>query len=191
MSHVAFFVSVRSPAAESGRAAAARLGISAAAELDAPPSWTPARIDLARRLWSKGVDDAEIVIAITRLPGANDLNAQAVADLAQRLRWPGPKQARLGGLPATRDGSPSIAERQAAELAAALDWVELPMEDAVAWGKANGVVRSVTEPDPALLQRINRARAGFGLPRFRITRHEPAVPMFARKAARTANMRRA
>lgn len=139
-------------------------------DLDTLPAWTPARIDLARRMWGKGIEEGDIAQAINRLPGARDLPAEAVADLALRLRWPGPKQARLPAMPATRDGSPSMAERQAAELAAALGYVELPLEDALLWGRTNGVPRQPAEPEAALLARINRARANFGLPRFRITR---------------------
>jgi hypothetical protein len=172
VSHLATVLPVRSAVTDNGQVPKPGFAPVPASEPEAPPAWTPARIDLARRLWSKGVAEGEILRAINRLSGARNLSAEAVADLARRLRWPGPHQPRPTMMPATRDGLPSIAERQAAELAETLDIVELPLEDAVAWGKANGVPRQADEPDAALLVRINRARAAFGLPRFRISRRE-------------------
>lgn len=139
-------------------------------EHDAPPFWTPARIDLARRLWSKGAEEADILVALVRLPGPPDLCAHAIGALARRLCWPGPRQPPRPLVLVSRDGLPSMAERQAAELARTLDVVDLPLEDAVAWGRANGVGRQDAEADAALLLRINRARATFRLPRFRVTR---------------------
>lgn len=170
MNHVATFLFAPLARPDAGRRVSQRIAIAADGDADAPPFWTPARIDLARRLWGKGADEGDILAALSRLPGPADLNAQAIGALARRLCWPGPKQERRPALPLTRDGAPSMAERQAAELAYALDFVELPMEDAAAWGRANGVVRMDGEADAALLARINRARAGFRLPRFRITR---------------------
>jgi len=140
------------------------------AERDAPPFWTPARIDLARRMWSKGTDEADIVVALRRLPGPVEMTAQAIAALAHRLCWPGPKQAARPDALVSRDGLPSMAERQAAELARTLDTVDLPLDDALAWGRANGIVRLKTDTDADLLVRINRARAGYSLPRFRVSR---------------------
>lgn len=193
MSHLSPVLRVRRAAGDPGRSASPRLAAVPGGDVDAPGSWTPARIDLARRLWGKGVDEADIVLAIHRLPGARTLDAEAVADLARRLRWPGPKQQRFGGMPATRDGAPSIAERLAAELAEALAFVELPLQDALAWGRANSVTRERDESDADLLRRINRARSGYSLPPFRITRHESALapaaalaPVVARPGGRGA-----
>ena len=140
------------------------------AEADAKPFWTPARIDLARRLWAKGLDEAAILGAISRLAGPPACGIEDIGALARRLRWPGPRQPPLPPALVTRDGAPSIAERQAAELVQALNHVELPLEDALAWGRANGVPCPPGEATAVLLQRINLARKRFGLPRFRISR---------------------
>ncbi len=141
-----------------------------------PPLWTATRIDVARRLWCKGVAEDDIVAALNRLAGASHGNPQALIALARRLCWPRPQQS-LGMLRlTTRDGSPSLAERQAVELAFVNDVVELPMADAAAWGRANGVVRGTNEPDSLLLPRINKARAQWSLPLFRITRAITANP---------------
>ncbi len=156
MNHVATSLSVRAAAPF--------------AEADARPFWTPARIDLARRLWAKGLDEMAILGAIARLAGPPAPGAEDIAALARRLRWPGPRQPPLPPALVTRDGAPSIAERQAAELVQALGHVELPLEDALAWGRANGVPCGKGEAVAALLVRINAARRRFGLPRFRISR---------------------
>lgn len=140
------------------------------AEAEAKPFWTPARIDLARRLWAKGLDEAAILGAISRLAGPPAFGVEDIGALARRLRWPGPRQPPLPPALVTRDGAPSIAERQAAELVQALSHVELPLEDALAWGRANGVPCAQGEALAVLLQRINQARKRFGLPRFRISR---------------------
>ena len=114
-----------------------------------PPLWTATRIDVARRLWCKGVAEDDIVAALNRLAGASHGNPQALIALARRLCWPRPQQS-LGMLRlTTRDGSPSLAERQAVDLAFVNDVVELPMADAAAWGRANGVVRGTNEPELA------------------------------------------
>lgn len=141
-------------------------------EAEGAPFWTPARIDTARRMWSKGTNEENIILALRRLPGPQEMTAQAIAALATRLCWPGPRQMARPNLLRSRDGLPSMAERQAAELARTLDVVELPLEDALAWGRANGVAPHKTAPetDTELLARINCARAGFSLPRFRISR---------------------
>jgi hypothetical protein len=140
------------------------------AEADAKPFWTPARIDLARRLWAKGLDEPAILAAISRLAGPPACGIEDIGALARRLRWPGPRLPPLPPALLTRDGAPSIAERQAAELVRALNHVELPLEDALAWGRANGVTGAEGEPIALLLQRINLARKRFGLPRFRVSR---------------------
>lgn len=169
MSHVASIVTARSAHHDAVRAAPAGVARAGGEDPD-PPFWSPSRIDLARRLWSKGVDEEDILTAINKLPGATTLNAAAITALARRLRWPGPKSPPQTLVLVTRDGTPSIAERQAAELARTLEYVELPMEDAIAWGRANGVTRSTGEAEAAVLLRINRARATWRLPRFRATR---------------------
>lgn len=166
MSHVATFVA--DPPGVSLVSAHAPAVLQA--ERDAPPFWTPSRIDLARRLWAKGIDEAAILMSLRRLPGPAELNGQTIAALAERLCWPGPRQSTRPSLPMSRDGLPSMAERQAAELARTLDVVELPLEDALTWGRVNGVVRLKDETDAGLVLRINQARAGYRLPRFRISR---------------------
>lgn len=149
-----------------------------AASLEPPPLWTATRIDSARRLWCKGVAEADILATLNRLAGAPHTDAQALTALARRLCWPRPQQALPMLRLTTRDGLPSLAERQALEGALNNDVVELPMADAVAWGRANGVPRQVDESDALLLIRINRARAQWSLPQFRISRalHIPAPP---------------
>ncbi len=166
MSHVATVLAASSGDSLISRHAAAILD----AERDAPPFWTPSRIDLARRLWAKGLDEAAILASLRRLPGPAELNGQTIAALAGRLCWPGPRQAAHPAIPRSRDGLPSMAERQAAELARTIDVVDLSLEDALTWGRVNGVLRQRDETDAALVGRINRARAGYCLPRFRITR---------------------
>ncbi len=149
-----------------------------AGSLEPPPLWTATRIDVARRLWCKGVIEADILATLNRLAGAPHTDAQALVALARRLCWPRPQQALPVLRLTTRDGLPSMAERQALEGALDIDVVELPMADAIAWGRANGVPRQVDEPDAVLLVRINRARAQWSLPQFRISRalHVPAAP---------------
>ena len=181
MSHLATIQPARSAMLEAGRPAPRAFPAAPAGDRDPPPVWSPARIDLARRLWGKGIDEAAILAAINALSGAPLPGPQAIVALARRLCWPGPRQKRLPLTLATRDGSPSIAEREAAELAHSYDFVELPMQDAVAWGTANRIARVAAESDAALLARINRARAGWGLPCFRVTRPELAPPILPRR----------
>jgi len=139
-------------------------------EREALPFWTPSRIDAARRLWSKGVDEEGIIVALRRLPGPPEMDPQAITDLARRLCWPGPRQTARPSLLMSRDGLPSMAERAAAELARTLDVVDMPLVDVLAWGRANGIVSLKTETEAELIARINRARAGYSLPRFRVSR---------------------
>ena len=166
MSHVATYVAAVPGVSLAAHHAPAVLE----AEREAPPFWTPSRMDLARRLWAKGLDESAILVSLRRLPGPAELNGQTIAALAGRLCWPGPRQAARPALLMSRDGLPSMAERQAAELARTLDVVEMPLEDAVTWGRVNGVARQRDEADADLIARINRARAGYRLPRFRISR---------------------
>jgi hypothetical protein len=142
-------------------------------EAEQLPLWTPARIDLARRLWIKGAAESEIVSALNNLPGAPHQDGQALTALAERLCWPSPRRPPLPRRLRSRDGAPSVSELEAGAMPDALDMVELPMEDAVAWGRANGVVRQPGESDAALLVRINRARLYWRLPRFRPSRPLP------------------
>jgi hypothetical protein len=172
MSYFGTVQSARSAARLIGHTERERPDAMAANDAEQPALWTPARIDLARRLWCKGMNEADILVAINKLPGAVQPNGQAIAALARRLCWPRPERSGLCAVPTTRDGSPSIAERQAAELARAQEFVELPMAEAAAWGRANGIPRMDAEPDAALLLRINRARTQWRLPRFSVTRFE-------------------
>ena len=164
---------------------------------DQLPLWTATRIDMARRLWTKGVAEPEILAALNRLSGAPHTNPQPLIALARRLCWPRPQQKAPVLRLTTRDGWPSQAERQALELALVHDVVELPLEDAVAWGRANGVVRQAGERDAELIGRINQARAGWNVPQFRVTRSLPAAappsppPAPPPAPARTRGRRRA
>ncbi len=168
-----------------------------AASLEPPPLWTATRIDAARRLWCKGIAEADILVALNRLAGAPHTDAQALVALARRLCWPRPQQALPVLRLTTRDGLPSMAERQALEGALDSDVVELPMADAIAWGRANGVPRQVDEPDATLLARINKARAQWSLPLFRASRAlslpppPPPPPPPVVKPRRRASRRRA
>ena len=169
-----------------------------AASLEPPPLWTATRIDVARRLWCKGVAERDILATLNRLAGAPHTDAQALIALARRLCWPRPQQALPVLRLTTRDGLPSLAERAALEGALVNDVVELPMADAVAWGRANGVPRQVDEPDAMLLIRINKARAQWCLPQFRASRAlniplpaPPPAPPEVVKPKRRASRRRA
>ena len=145
------------------------------AETEAP-LWTATRIDVARRMWSKGIAEAGILTALNRLAGAPHTDAQALTALARRLCWPRPQQRMPMLRLTTRDGFPSMAERQAMELAFANNVVELPLDDAVAWGRANGIIRGTEESEVALMERINKARAQWCIPQFRINRRLSALP---------------
>jgi hypothetical protein len=137
--------------------------------------WTAARLSLGRRLWMEGVSDVAIHRALNDLPGPSIASPHAVSVLASRLGWQRDRRGEAAAMPRSRDGLPSLAEREADQNAVFEDFIELSLAEIETWGASNKMHRQRGESDGEFLARINGARLRWRLPRFRIMR--PAAPL--------------
>lgn len=119
------------------------------------------------RDWDTPRPVPEILAEVIALPGwrGTERELRYHAALLFLHRPPGKGAPRL---PATRDGSPSVAEQQLREEDQHLGVAEVDLNTAKTWGRRNGVPPKAGLRVSVWLARLNQCRADLGLPPFRI-----------------------